>query len=30
VDNQAITEMTGWRPSIGLQQGLEMLDKAEI
>ena len=30
VDNQLMTEMTGWRPSTGLQKGLEMLDKAEI
>ena len=34
VDNDKITEKTGWQPSIDLQKGLEMLsgapDKAEL
>jgi nucleoside-diphosphate-sugar epimerase len=25
VDNRVITQLTGWRPSIGLQQGMELL-----
>ena len=28
VDNHAITETTGWQPSIDLQKGLEMLSGA--
>lgn len=30
VDNAAITQATGWRPEIGLRQGLEMLRKAAL
>jgi nucleoside-diphosphate-sugar epimerase len=30
VDNNLITEITGWHPSTGLQKGLEMLHNAEL
>jgi len=30
VDNQLVTGTTGWKPRIGLRQGLEQLHKAEL